>query len=68
MQEIQSSEGESQVNYQLLVQELEQKLATIELNIARTEIGSCTCVTKTPDPQYHDERCTYRVLCVLTDG
>lgn len=24
-------------------------------------IGSCTCLTKTPDPQYHDNMCPYRL-------
>lgn len=25
-------------------------------------LGSCTCVTKTPDIAFHDEKCRYRVL------
>ena len=25
------------------------------------KISSCSCMTKTPDPQYHDKKCKYRI-------
>ena len=25
-------------------------------------VGSCTCMTKTPDPEYHREDCKYAIL------
>lgn len=30
-------------------------------NLMLAEIGSCTCMTKTPEPQYHDPKCLYRL-------
>lgn len=30
-------------------------------------VGGCTCQTKTPELQYHDERCTYRLAAELSD-
>jgi len=30
--------------------------------LARKQVGGCTCMTKTPDLEYHDPLCTYR-LC-----
>ncbi|MCA8237698.1 hypothetical protein [Burkholderia cenocepacia] len=29
--------------------------------------ASCTCLTKTPDPQYHDAACRYRLLAEVID-
>lgn len=38
--------------------------ATLPLltRIIFAQIASCRCMTKTPDPDYHKEDCTYRVL------
>lgn len=33
-----------------------------ELDINEQLIGSCSCLTKTPDPKYHDKLCYYRLL------
>lgn len=30
--------------------------------------ASCTCLTKTPEPQYHAETCRYRCLRRVSDG
>lgn len=32
------------------------------LSHAALEVGSCTCLTKTNDPAYHDPRCPFRLL------
>lgn len=34
----------------------------IKCKLLKAEIGSCTCLTKTHDPEYHDENCRYRIL------
>jgi hypothetical protein len=36
------------------------KEALINLHIAT--VGSCSCITKTPDPKYHSELCRYKQL------
>lgn len=36
-----------------------------ELNIEQSKIGSCQCLTKTPETQYHSANCPYRVICEL---
>ncbi len=28
----------------------------------RATVASCTCLTKTPEVEYHDENCRYRLL------
>ena len=37
-------------------------MKSVLLKLAAMEIGSCTCVTKTPDTSYHSEDCLYRSL------
>lgn len=34
----------------------------IKLNLNTILIGSCNCFAKTPDFEYHDELCYYRLL------
>ena len=39
--------------------------------LVRLQVGGCTCGTKTPDIQFHHERCTYRLaseIAVLLDS
>ena len=33
----------------------------IQKRLINLQVGGCTCMTKTPDIQYHNERCTYRL-------
>lgn len=45
-----------------------QKLAVERIQkageiLAMATVASCGCLTKTPDPQYHQESCTYRRIC-----
>lgn len=35
--------------------------------ILKNMIGSCDCVTKTPDPKFHLDDCLYRVLSECYD-
>lgn len=42
----------------------------IDRRLARLQVGGCTCMTKTPELKYHDERCTYRLaseIAILLD-
>ena len=34
----------------------------IEEKLLRKMVASCECSTKTPEVQYHDEMCLYRIL------
>jgi hypothetical protein len=34
----------------------------IEEKLLRKMVASCDCTTKSPEVQYHDEMCLYRVL------
>ncbi|KVP65642.1 hypothetical protein WJ96_04545 [Burkholderia ubonensis] len=33
--------------------------------LMKSKIGSCTCLTKTPEARYHHENCLYRQLCEI---
>jgi hypothetical protein len=37
-------------------------LDTLAMRIFSAQLGSCTCMTKAPDLQYHSQGCRYRVL------
>lgn len=30
-------------------------------------VGSCDCLTKSPEPKYHDKTCKYRIIHELID-
>lgn len=32
------------------------------VRLVMAETGSCTCLTKTPEPEYHDILCRYRTI------
>ena len=34
----------------------------LSVRLARCTVASCRCMTKTPEVQYHDKSCLYRVL------
>lgn len=52
----------SEANCSLQIEALEATLADLRLAVFRAQMGSCSCLTKTPDPQYHAASCTYRRL------
>lgn len=35
---------------------------TIIEKLRMAQVSSCSCLTKTPEPSWHDESCSYRVL------
>lgn len=37
-------------------------MKTLKLDFDKQVVASCCCLTKTPDPQYHDELCYYKLL------
>ncbi len=39
-----------------------EKLEVCRLAMVRATIGSCSCLTKTPEPEYHAKYCGYRIL------
>lgn len=41
-----------------------QKLIAQLLQIRLDKCASCTCLTKTPKPEYHHESCRYKQLCI----
>lgn len=41
--------------------ELEEKIRLKNVALAELCCGSCDCLTKTPEPQYHDPECRYRI-------
>ena len=34
-------------------------------SLEKLKIGSCTCLTKTPDVEYHSDECRYRIICQI---
>jgi hypothetical protein len=38
------------------------------VDIIEQMIGTCTCLTKTPDIQYHDDSCLYKRLALSRDN
>jgi hypothetical protein len=38
------------------------QLKDLSVKLAVAEVGSCTCLTKTPEVQYHKEHCVYRKI------
>lgn len=41
---------------------LRSSLQDINNLLVRASFGSCNCLTKTPDPEYHDQTCRYRLI------
>lgn len=39
-----------------------KQLMTANIKLMTAMISSCTCLTKTPQVQYHDESCKFRTL------
>lgn len=38
------------------------------IQLVLAKCGSCTCLTKTPEPQYHANNCIYRLLSEAADA
>lgn len=38
-------------------------MSGINLDFLKQKVGSCNCLTKTPEYKYHDRFCYYRLLC-----
>lgn len=39
-----------------------EKVKDINMKLLRASGCSCTCMTKTPEPEFHKESCTYRLI------
>lgn len=40
-------------------------LKAIAMSLTRLTVGSCNCLTKTHEPEYHRENCHYRMISEL---
>lgn len=43
------------------------RIATIIRKIDKLIIGSCTCLTKTHEPKFHNDECRYKILMEIRD-
>ena len=40
----------------------EEEIMSLDERIDYCCVAGCTCLTKTPEPQHHDQKCRYRTL------
>lgn len=50
-----------------VIKMLQQRIKVASINIRIAQIGSCTCMTKTPDPAYHHATCIYKQLMDISE-